>query len=424
MSKLLADKNILNSTAKRDRFDVVIVGGSMVGITLALMLAKRKKASELPANLKIALIETADLKVSSKKRPVSFDDRSLVLSWRTRQMLHHLDLWQSLAPQVEPITKVHVSEKGSFGSTVFKATDHDLPALGYVVYSRVLGEVLFDHLHQNKLIKTFSPANVMSIQLSQSASTVEFDLNGKIKKIKAGLVVLSDGGQSQLSETLGITKQKYDYDHSAIVTSVATSEPHNQVAYERFTDEGPMALLPQKNNLLGLVWTMPNTLVRARMEMNPDAFCSLLNQRFGFRLGSFTQIGERLCYPLIQSIAREQVFPGVVLVGSSAHHLHPVAGQGFNLCVRDLEVLTQLLTKAYEDNIPLGSMHVLQKYAKLQASDQMLTTALSHGLARWFISKQDTFIGKTLTYARALGLLVLGANQQVKSSLLKGMMQI
>ena len=385
---------------QQTEYDIVIIGGGMVGATLALGLRQ-----VLPLELTIAVIEAVDMPVD-KHGPwqPSYDARSTALSAGARSIFQNLGLWDEINSRAEAITDIHVSDRGHFGMTRLHAGDHGVPALGYVVENSWLGRVLMTEVHDSEGIDWLCPVRVKSLQPASVKSSVgmelETDQSGDNSTISAGLVVLADGGRSGLAESLGLESDDLDYGQKAIVANVTPGQPHQNVAYERFTDEGPMALLPRSGGDCALVWTMPEAMADERLQLVDDDFLNELQDRFGFRLGRFRKVGERFGYPLSLRMAREQVRPGLVVLGNAAHSLHPVAGQGFNLSLRDVQVLTELLTDAVHHGQAPGELDVLLKYFSLREKDQQQTISFSDQVVRLFSNDSMPLAG-----ARNMGLV-------------------
>ncbi len=236
------------------------------------------------------------------------------------------------------------------------------------------------------------------------------------REVSASLVVLADGGRSPLTQQLGIESALTHYGQSAIIANIAFAQPHAHVAYERFTDTGPLAVLPlatQEQQPRGaLVWTVGSDEAAAHMALTDAAFLETLQRRFGHRLGQLTRVGTRSVYPLTLSVAREQIRPGLVLLGNVAHTLHPVAGQGLNLALRDAAALAAILAQAAEEKEALGSMAVLQRYEQQQQQDQSATILFSHAMTQLFSSTHPV-----LVWARKFGLLSIDLLPPLKRTL-------
>ena len=385
----MAQKNTEKLELPNTHFDVAIVGGGMVGISLALLLAEQQ-------GLKILLIESQSMAVQSATQPnysPSFDARSTALSWASRKIYQSVGLWDRLQLHLSDITQIHVSDRGHGGLTRMTADDADVEALGYVVENRWLGSVLLEHLNQSKVevhmnsevaeLKPLSSGMQMHLKGGDSSNS---ELENHL--VEASLVVIADGAESQTAKKLGIYSDTTSYNQTAIIASGELGKSHNGIAYERFTDQGPMALLPLADydgqHRSALVWARPTEIAEQLMSSSDADFLQSLQKIFGYRLGRFKNIGERGSYPLALGIANEQLRRNVLLMGNSAHSLHPVAGQGFNLSLRDAAALASIVQRAREGSRPLGSLEVLEEYYQEQLSDQRNTLMFSDSLTKSF----------------------------------------
>ncbi len=402
------DRNVDHSTEKVD-FDVLIIGAGLVGTSLVCALEKVVSRQ----GLRLALVETHDL---SKVRdvPPSFDARASALSWGTHRIYQQLGLWAELADQAEAITDVHVSDRGSFGVSHLKATDEGVPALGYVVKNHVLGDVLLNRVrdfHQSGAVTIFSPDAVESLRPVPGGMMVRLGHS----EVSASLVVLADGGRSGLMGQLGIALEQRDYQQHGVIANIALDRPHQGMAWERFAGKGPMALLPLTSDShyqhrMGLVWTVPDEEVDTIYNLADDDFLALLQERFGYRAGRFLAVGKRDRYPLTMRIAKEQVRPGLVILGNAAHAIHPVAGQGYNLSIRDTVALADNISNSLARKVPVGDLGRLLEYWQQQYGDQNLTSQFCDGLVHLFSRTDSTSI-----LARNLGLVTLDYCHPVKS---------
>ena len=403
------DQSTQNNNALKYEFDVLIVGAGLVGASLACALEKLV----LNHGLKVALVEPHDLQ-EPRDIPPSFDARASALSWGTRCVYDQLDLWNALEAHAQPITQVHVSDRGSFGITRLRAEDEGFPALGYVVKNHILGDVLLNRLRdyqQKDLIKLFSPDSVTALTPIPDGMKVTLESS----EITASLVVLADGGRSGLMKQLGISQSVKEYDQHGVIANIALDAPHNGVAWERFAGQGPMALLPltaddEFEHRVGLVWTVSDQELEDIQGLSDQAFLALLQQRFGHRAGRFIAIGKRDCYPLTMKMASEQVRPGLVVLGNAAHAIHPIAGQGYNLSIRDTMALAGNIEASLKDGLSVGNLGSLLKYEKQQQTDQTMTSQFCNGLVHLF-SRTD----KASILARNLGLITLDYLHPVKS---------
>lgn len=371
--------------------DVAIIGGGMAGAALAVLLSQR-----VPS-LSIALFEQHTLSVSDDEKLAvpSFDARSTALSYSTRNILEGMGLWSALAARVQTIMQVHVSERQRPLGMLMRAEDVSLPALGYVVENRHLGNVLLRAVQQQHAVHLWEKTAVETVKISaQGAELSVARDNYPAEKIFATLVVIADGAQSRLREQLGIAVDEQPYDQHALVANIVTELPHNGVAYERFTENGPVALLPlsdyENAHRAALIWTLPDKEVEAVMQLPDKFFLQRVQEQVGNRCGRLLSASARYCYPLTLVQAREQVRSHVVLMGSAAHHLHPVAGQGFNLIMRDCLVLAETLAKAVQQSVSVGALSVLQTYQQKQQWDQTKTVTASDWLPRLFSNRHTS----------------------------------
>ncbi|MEM1114095.1 MAG: 2-octaprenyl-6-methoxyphenyl hydroxylase [Pseudomonadota bacterium] len=396
------------NTEKRD---IVIAGGGMVGISLALKLA-----SALPESVRIALVEGFALPEPNAASPAyhpSFDARSTALSYSSCLIYQDLGLWDELAEWLCPIDTIHVSSRGRFGSALMRAEDYAWPALGYVVENAWFGRVLLDALRQQGRVELINPARVAVAEASAIGQRLQLEGEGP-KEIETALLLVADGAGSGLRQQLGVAVDNKPYHQHALIANVATAQPHGGCAFERFTDEGPLALLPLAGvsgaqHRSALVWTLPPERAESLMSCTQDAFLTAMQDRFGYRLGRFTQVGERHGYPLALIASEEQVRQGMVVMGNAAHSLHPVAGQGFNLALRDIEALATVLAEGVERGQELGELRLLRRYLAVQKADQERTIGLSDRLPELFM-RSDPVTGM----ARDLGLAVLDIAEPLK----------
>lgn len=370
------------------RVDLAIVGGGLVGASLALALQSTARAR----GWRIALIEPFAL--SSGYQP-SYDARSTALAYGSRLIYERLGVWPAIAERAEPIVDIHVSDKGRFGTTRLSARDEGVPALGYVVENAWIGHCLWQGLDA-KVIDCQCPAEVT--QLTPLGDGYRLTLKDG-STLDCNLLVLADGGRSGLREQLGIGVKTTPYGQSALIANVTPERPHQGQAFERFTDEGPMAFLPLGDNRCALVWTRQSADAERLAQLDDRTFLEQLQQAFGYRLGAIRQVGSRYLYPLALTEAKEQVRPHLVVLGNAAHSLHPVAGQGYNLSLRDTLALAEHLIQSPE---PLGDFATLQRYQQAQLGDQQLTVGFSDQTTRLFSTAQPL-----VAAGRTLGLVAL-----------------
>ena len=387
--------------------DIAIIGGGLVGASLALAL--QPLAQRL--DLKITLLESHP--PGPEPQPAqwqpSFDARSSALSWGTRLIYERLGLWSSLQAHAYPIKHIHVSDRGYLGSTQLDHQEQGVEALGYVVPNSWLGQVLWAALQQASQVEVLAPAQIDTLHFpSPEAAQVCGTLDGEPMQLDARLVVLADGGRSGLKQQLGIADQVHDYEQTALVANVRLSRPHRGWAYERFTSEGAMALLPLQATEAALVWTRPGDQARALVDCSQAAFLEELQASFGQRAGRFQAVGERFVYPLKRVRAQEQVRRNLAVLGNAAHYLHPVAGQGYNLAIRGVMSLAasleQAATEATSQSLAFhpGDLACLQAWQSQRQPDQDAVVGFSHHLIQVFAQELPL-----LGHARAAGLIGL-----------------
>lgn len=377
------------------RVDIAIVGGGLVGASLACALAPLIERS----GLKVAVIEANPLPaLDEASYQPSFDARASAIAQGSRDRLETLGLWAEMAEEAEPIRRIHVSERGRLGATRLSAEEFDVEALGFVLPNAWMGQVLHRRLAELS-IDWHCPARVASITPQAGGHRLVLDDGSALE---ADLTVLADGGRSGLKERLGIESRHEAYDQVAVIANLEVSRPHRGVAFERFTPEGPMALLPLPGQRMELVWTHQGGSEATAMAASDSAFLSRLQQAFGDRAGHFRRVGQRHAYPLSLVTATEQVRPGLAVLGNAAHALHPVAGQGFNLALRGVVDLVAALEKGLDAGRTPGDMVTLQGFEAQRAADRQSVIRFSDGLIRLFGIDHPL-----LSHARAAGLIGL-----------------
>ncbi len=386
-------------------YDIIIVGGGMVGASLASALV----AASNRLQLKIAVVEAFALPApGALSYQPSYDARATALAYGSRVVYEAMGLWDTLQAHLSPITTIHVSDKGHFGAARLHAADEGVPALGYVVENHWLGRVLLDRIQQPDAgrIDLLCPAEVVDIRYGAQQMGVTLHSAAGEQTLNAELIVMADGGRSELRERMGIGYRQRSYAQHAVIANVTPTQAHQGVAYERFTDTGPMALLPLEDEAgrprMGLVWTVPDAQVEEIMALSDDAFCARLQERFGYRAGRIERVGSRHSYPLALSVADEQVRRGLVVLGNAAHALHPIAGQGYNLALRGAVALADTLIQAREAGRPLGELQHLADFQRQVRGDQQKTIGFSDQTMKLFSNKHPL-----LALGRSAGLQML-----------------
>jgi len=361
----------------KDMFDIAIVGGGMVGASLAVALGE--------LGLRIALIEA--IPHDSASQP-SFDERTTALSNGSRRILQTLGVWSKVSTAATPIRKIHVSDQGRFGFARIDAAEQDLSALGYVVPNRALGEALWAPLTRSAGVRVLCPAHVLRVAPGDRSVQLTIAQAGGESAIDTRLVVAADGAQSAVRGAFGVGVEVSDYGQTAIITAVLPQRFHDFVAYERFTDGGPLALLPLADGRCTLVLTLETAEVESAMSWSDQRFLAEVQRRFGFRLGRFLKVGRRFAYPLSLTRSKHTSAARCVIVGNAAQGLHPVAGMGFNLGLRDVACLAELIAERRSaGDSDLGDGPLLAEYDAWRAADRGAIIAFTDILVRLFANR-------------------------------------
>jgi 2-octaprenyl-6-methoxyphenol hydroxylase len=371
---------------------VAIAGGGMVGLSLAAALA------DLP--LEVVVIEP--VAAESDEQP-SFDARTTALSGGSRRVLEGIGAWPAVASRATPIRRIHVSERGAFGTAILTAEEQGVAALGYTVENRLLGHALRSRVGALPRIRLLH-ARVAGLQAGDDTVRLETSAG---ESLAARLVVAADGAQSTVRTALGVGVSISDYGQHAIIAHVDTTRFHEHTAYERFAPGGPLAVLPIAEGRSAVVWTLAPDAARRALALDDASFLAELQAAFGLRLGRFTRVGRRQSYPLALTRAERLTAPRAVILGNAAQSLHPVAGQGFNLALRDVALLAELLADA-GDGDP-GDPALLETYARERAADRAAVIRFTDSLVRGFGLPLAP-----LRRARARGLLLFDLLRPVK----------
>lgn len=352
---------------------MAIIGAGAVGGSLAVGLAR--------CGFRIVLIEKTA--VSARQQP-AFDERHLGFSHSTRVALEGLGLWAGMADRAVEISRIHVSSKGRFGSVMIDADDEGLVALGYVLPAREIGRVLHETIANQPDIKVIAPAELISSTTDKDSATVVIKHDGQTLTIKADLLIAADGAESQLREQFGIGTTGWKYDQSAVIANLDVDELDLGLAYERFIEQGAIALLPRSESGYAVVCSVANSQADELMEMMDDRFAAYIQDNFAGRIALIKQVGQRHRLPLALVRSTEIVRNRLVLIGNAAHFIHPVAAQGFNLSMRDVAALIEVLVKAREAGRQPGDLQVLSEYAQWRRNDERVMVAFTDGLIRLF----------------------------------------
>jgi len=384
-------------------FDLLIIGGGMVGASLAQALQGSR--------LRIGLVEAVPL---YEENQPSYDTRAIALSWGSRRIFEGMGVWSTMEQEtVTPIRTIKVSDRGHFGATRMHAAEEGVEALGYVAEAAVIGRTLARNLNQLSDVSLFCPARLSDIHIDEDAAHVTIEHEGETRQLRARLVVAADGGRSTVREKLGAKTFRLGYGQTAVIANVVSERAHGYTAYERFTKSGPLALLPNTapswmagaeagNHRWSLVWTVHDHEVEEHLALDDAAFLARLQQRLGRRAGRIVSATSRNAYPLGLQYVRDHVRHRLAFIGNAAHLIHPVGGQGFNLGLRDVAVLAEVLVQAAKTADDPGSLATLKSYADWRRADYIRVMGFTDGLARTFSSDL-----RPLVVARNIGMVAM-----------------
>ncbi|MGA9332947.1 MAG: 2-octaprenyl-6-methoxyphenyl hydroxylase [Rudaea sp.] len=383
-------------------FDILIVGGGLVGASLAIALDG--------AGLRVGMVEAVLLKASDR---ASYDERNLALAKATVNALTALGVWTHVGARATPIRKIHVSRQGEFGVVRLHAEAHGVDAFGAVLPARELGNGLLARLDACRELKRFVPAKLDRFSVDDTWVSAALTGADGERTVRARLLVGADGTGSFVRSASGIETYNVDYAQTAFVCTI-TPQREPDCAYERFTSSGPVALLPLGQRRAGVVLTVPAEDARRVGALDDQGFVELLQQRFGYRLGRFTRPGKRVSYPLKRVQAIRVAAPRTVLIGNAAQTLHPIGAQGFNLGLRDALTLADLVAGCAQSGGDPGAASLLDEYTRRRSEDRDGTIAMSDGLARWTANESPP-----LKLLRSIGLLALDRIAPLQSALVR-----
>ncbi len=372
-------------TVAMQEFDFAIVGGGMVGSTLALALARL--AGSCARKPRILLLES--------RRPETvlhpgFDARAIALAYGSQLALQELALWPLFSPGSAAIDSIHVSDRGHWGRVELHANEYQLPQLGHVVELFGVGQRLLQRIEETPAICYQAPAQLVSLTQHPDRTVLQLASG---EQATCRLLLLADGGSSAWHESLGLAWRQESYSQSAIIANLRASGAQSGRAWERFTEAGPLALLPLGENRLSLVWSMADNDAANAIRWSDEQFLARLQQTFGYRAGRFVQVGERVSYPLQLRQTLQTRHHRLLLVGNAAQQLHPVAGQGFNLGLRDVMTLYHLLQPLWQTAVDPGRADLLQTYSERRQADVARTVWMTSSLVRLFSTSAWPLIG-------------------------------
>ncbi len=354
-----------------DLHDIAIVGGGLVGSSLAIALDD--------CGFRVALIEAAVPRVSAQP---SYDERNLALARASINALEALGVWTHVESKPAEIERIHISRRGDFGAVKLDAGKLGLPAFGAVLPARELGNALLHRLDECSTLDRIAPAQLVGIESQPDRIHLTLRAGDDERRASTRLLVGADGTGSFVRENAGIGVQRTDYAQSAFVTTLTTERALNGTAYERFTDSGPVALLPMASHRAGLVLSVASDDADRVAALDDAAFIALVHERFGYRAGRLSRPGKRKPYPLARMLADRLTAHRTVLVGNAAQTVHPLGAQGFNLGLRDALTLSELLIVAKQENADPGNADLLARHVERRAPDREATTSFSDDLVR------------------------------------------
>lgn len=382
-------------TKKNDACEIVISGGGMIGLLLGAGLAQH--------GLEITII---DREVASSQLDPNFDGRSSAIAFASYQMLEALGAWKFIGGKAEAIREIRVSDGPSLLHLHFDHRDLGEGPLGYMVENRHIRHGLFKWAKKAESLSIIAPDEVTGYAPWPGGATVDLKSG---KSLDCQLVIAAEGRASQLRKQAGIRATTIPYHQVSIVTTIEHELPHMGIAHERFLPEGPFAILPLNGNRASLVWTTAEALAPTIMGLSQRAFDAEIQKRVGEFLGPVKALDYRWSYPLSLLVAEDYTAPRLALVGDSAHGIHPIAGQGLNLGLRDVGVLIEILAEAHKQGHDLGSNDVLKSYARWRRVDNLLLIAVTDTLTRLFSNRS-----RPLRLARDIGLGIVNRQPGLK----------
>jgi len=379
--------------------DVAIVGGGMVGASLAVALADSGR--------RVLMVESVPVEAASQP---SFDERSTALGNASQRIFASLGTWDAIAPEAAAITTIHVSDAGRFGFARLTAAEQGVEAFGYVVPNRRIGASLWAVLRAAPHVTLRAPATVAEVAVAPGGVSLRLgEESATSERVSAQLVVAADGAHSRVRAAAGIDVSVEDYNQVAVVAKVSADHPHRGVAHERFTPRGPIAALPLADGTLAVIWACTPAVAGELLSLDERDYLGRLQRQFGWRAGRFLRAGRRGSYPLKLSRAAASIATRTVLIGNAAQALHPVAGQGFNLGLRDAAMLAEVIANADGD---VGAPALLQRFAEWRARDRRGVIGFTDSLIKVFAASVPG-----VGVLRDLGLLLFDLAPPAKSAL-------
>jgi len=407
--------NVHNCTAETKaakHYDIVIVGGGLVGASLCLALAGTAKAF----NLSIAVLDASPIEATIPTAAGVLDGRATALALGSRNLLNSIGLWDCLNPHAQAIRTIEVSDQGQPFKSGMQAEQMRQDALGYVLQNQTMGQVFLEqiNLRCGDFVDLIDQAQVTAIDNARQDSQLNYRRLDQDGTITAQLIVMADGGRSDLRQKLGMFDQVHPYDQVALVANVELDQHHQGLACERFTSSGPLALLPlpsiKGKYRAALVWTQPIARQSELQQLSNEQLLQEIQQQMGYPMGELLAIGDRQVYPLALSVASEQARQGLAVVGNAAHTLHPIAGQGFNLALRGNFALAESVLKACTQSTPIGDLANLNQFVEMSRWDQERVISASDKVMKLFTNNKCHY-----SVLRQMGLLAMQQVPLVKT---------
>ena len=377
---------------------ITIVGAGPVGLVAGALMAE--------LNYSVNIIE------ANHKDFILKDSKALALSNSTVFILKKLDIWRDLLKKATPINEIHVSQKNTFGRTLFKANDYEEDALGYIVSYADLMKLLKNKIEGLQNVHIFFNTKLENVKNFNDSKNILIKNDGKEKELPFNLLVLADGGKTQIAG-IDLTREERDLNHVALVSSIKSNKPHYGRAYERFTKNGPIALLPNTLNAFTLVWTGPKKYIDEIAKLDSDSLLNILQENFGKRAGEFIDIKEKSFFALKSSILKNISTPNIVAIGNASQIIHPVAGQGLNIGMRDALELAKFVKTDFEDSF---SKNISRDFNRLRKSKSSDIINITDQLSSIFL---NNIIG--FNYFRGVSLSTLDAIPPLKRKFVRKM---
>lgn len=384
----------------QQHYDVLIIGGGLAGGCLALALQD--------SGLQIAMVEAI---TEQQRQNAAIGNRALALAYGTTKMLDALSFWQEIKHKATPIKHIHISDQGHFAKSRLAAECEGVEALAYVIKAHDIEQAVNKHVKQSE-VTLICPGRLQGLITDASTVYASLKVADESVNITANLIVGADGGDSSVRRLLEIQQSRRDYQQKAIVATIKSFLGHNNIAYERFTATGPLALLPTENNCSSLIWTRSTEQAEQLMTGSDACFIEALQQCFGYRMGELSLQSSRFAFPLSLIRAKHIVSGRGVIVGNAAHQLHPVAGQGFNLGLRDVVQLAEMLIQQSQHKGDVGAPDFLNRYATARKGDHDRMVNFTDGIVRLFSNEW-----LAVAVSRGLGLVMLDHIGSAKSYL-------